>query len=177
MDTQQYWDLIDEARRTATDAADAGAVAERAAALLAARPRAEILGAQQAFWDLMADSYRAELWAAAYLVNGGCSDDGFEYFRGWLVLQGREVFERAVAEPDSLAALPAVRTAAADGEELECEDALGIAWEAHRTAAGEDLPDGCFTITYPAIQFDRDFEDEAETARRLPCLAALFAQD
>ena len=22
-----------------------------------------------------------ELWGAAYLINGGCSDDGFEYFR------------------------------------------------------------------------------------------------
>jgi len=25
---------------------------------------------------------------AAYIINGGCSDDGFEYFRRWLVLQG-----------------------------------------------------------------------------------------
>ncbi|MFE5591185.1 DUF4240 domain-containing protein [Streptomyces sp. NPDC056549] len=33
---------------------------------------------------------------AAYMVNGGCCDDGFDYFRGWLIAQGRNVFERAV---------------------------------------------------------------------------------
>ena len=38
------------------------------------------------------------LWDAAYLINGGCSDDGFDYFRGWLVDQGRETFERCLAE-------------------------------------------------------------------------------
>lgn len=44
--------------------------------------------------------------AAASLILGGCSDDGFEYFRGRLIAQGREVFERSVADPDSLADLP-----------------------------------------------------------------------
>ena len=28
----------------------------------------------------MADSYRSSLWAAAYVINAGCSDDGFGYF-------------------------------------------------------------------------------------------------
>jgi len=40
----------------------------------------EIAGAAQTFWDLMADSYREYLWGASYLINGGASDDGFEYF-------------------------------------------------------------------------------------------------
>jgi hypothetical protein len=50
-------------------------------------------------------AYRADLWAAAYLMMGGCSDDMFEYFRLWLVAQGREVFERVLEDPDSLADL------------------------------------------------------------------------
>jgi hypothetical protein len=40
----------------------------------------------------MADSYQGDLRAAAYLINGGASDDGFEYFRGRLITQGREVY-------------------------------------------------------------------------------------
>jgi hypothetical protein len=175
MDKQRFWDLIAEARRTGGE--DADAVAARAAGLLAARPTADILGAQQAFWDLMADSYRAELWAAAHLINGGCSDDGFDYFRGWLITRGRDVFERAVAEPDTLAGLAEVRAAAEDCEELECEDALGVAWTAYRAATGEDLPGDCFTHCYPGLHFDGDFGDEAGTARRLPRLAALLALD
>ena len=26
-------------------------------------------------------AYAVDMWGAAYLINGGCSDDGFEYFR------------------------------------------------------------------------------------------------
>ena len=36
-------------------------------------------------------------------MNGGCSDDGFLYFRAWLISEGRAVFEEAQANPDSLA--------------------------------------------------------------------------
>lgn len=48
-------------------------------------------------------SYDWKLWAAAYLINGGCSDDGFDYFRAGLILQGRKVFNEALADPESLA--------------------------------------------------------------------------
>lgn len=47
----------------------ADAVAARAAGLLAALPPAQISSAAQALWDLMADSYRNGLWAAAHLIN------------------------------------------------------------------------------------------------------------
>jgi hypothetical protein len=53
----------------------------------------------------MKRSYKWDLWGAAYVVHGGASDDGFEYFRRWLISKGRGVFERVVAEPDDLADL------------------------------------------------------------------------
>jgi hypothetical protein len=47
---------------------------------------------------------RGDVWAASLLLNGGySSDDGFEYFRNWLIGQGRSVYEAALANPDSLA--------------------------------------------------------------------------
>ncbi|MEU6802989.1 DUF4240 domain-containing protein [Streptomyces neyagawaensis] len=181
MDTNEFWSIVDEARRTAAASEEpdgAEAVAERAAALLAARPAAEIVAAQQVLWDLLGTSYRAPLWAAAYTINGGCSDDGFDYFRGWLVLQGREVFERAVTDPDSLAGSPVIRRASEDWAEVECERTLGIAWDAHLVATGEELPPDCFRIRYPALDpsWNFDFDDWAETERRLPRLAALYAR-
>ena len=39
-------------------------------------------------------------------MNGGCFDDGFRYFCPWLISEGRETFERALADPESLAELP-----------------------------------------------------------------------
>ncbi|MCX4396629.1 DUF4240 domain-containing protein [Streptomyces sp. NBC_01767] len=177
MDTTDFWNLIDDARAQVTDPEDAEAVVERASALLAARPRDEIVVAQQLLWDLMAASYRAPLWAAAYTINGGCSDDGFDYFRGWLIAQGREVFERVVADPDTLAELPVIRAAAPEGLEMECERTLGIAWDAHRTATDEDMPDDSFTLDYPDLdpEWDFDFDDAERVALRLPKLDALYA--
>ncbi|GAA4010849.1 hypothetical protein GCM10022247_36370 [Allokutzneria multivorans] len=165
MDVHQFWQLIDDARGRAGDPEDGEAVSAVASALLSARPRAEIVAAQQVLRDLMADSYGAPLLAAARVINGGTSDDGFEYFRGWLITRGREVFERAVADPDTLAELPAVRAAADDGEERECEAALGIAVDAYFAATGEWIPAGAFTIRYPEL-------DGSE--HRLPRLEALF---
>ena len=75
---------------------------------------------------MLAASYREDLWGAAYLINGGASDDGFEYFRGWLMTQGRAVFARAVADPDSLAELPAVPAAALTGEEFEARADVAV---------------------------------------------------
>ena len=42
----------------------------------------------------------------------GCSDDGFDYFRGWLIARGRQAFDQAVADPDALANLAVIRSAA-----------------------------------------------------------------
>ncbi|MGW7382798.1 DUF4240 domain-containing protein [Streptomyces sp. NPDC054794] len=190
MDVEHFWDLMEQARdraadgtdptdatdaSEATDATDAEAIARQATALLAAHEPRQILDAQQILWDLMAASYQAPLWAAAYLVNGGCSDDGFDYFRGWLITQGRTTFERVVADADQLAELPVVRAAAAEFLELECEETLGIAWNAYRTATGTELPGGSFTINYPALDaaWNFDFEDHGRIAAQLPRIAAL----
>ncbi|MCX5304839.1 DUF4240 domain-containing protein [Streptomyces sp. NBC_00160] len=173
MDKQTFWQLIETARADAPE----HEVAPRAAELLAQRPESEIAAAQQVLWDLLAESYRAPLWAAAYVINGGCSDDGFDYFRGWLLTQGREAFEAALADPDSLAGHPAVRGAATGGAgDLEDEDALSIAWTAYEAATGRELPADSFTISYPELDpsWDFDFDDTDETSARLPRLSALF---
>ena len=176
---QRFWQLVEEAREVSCGRVGVGgdAVAHTAAALLARREVGEIVAAQQALWTLMAISYRSPLWAAAYLINGGCSDDGFDYFRGWLILQGQETFERVVADPDALAELAAVRAAAAHGVDLDSEEALSIAWEAHRRATGEQLPAGSFSVRYPELDqaWNFDFDDMGEMRRRLPRLAALYA--
>ncbi|MEU3772196.1 DUF4240 domain-containing protein [Streptomyces sp. NPDC032472] len=172
MDKQTFWKLIESARADA----EPDRVAEHAARLLALRPAAEIAAAQQVLWDLLAESYRSPLWAAAYVINGGCSDDGFDYFRGWLLTQGEEAFTRALADPDSLADHPAVREAAAEGLELWDEEALSIAWTAYTEATGRELPADSFTISYPPLDpaWSFDFDDTTETATRLPRLTALF---
>ncbi len=124
---------------------------------------------------LLAVSYRNALWAAASLINGGCGDDGFQYFRGWLIVQGREVFDRSVADPDSLADLPVIGPPTLDRPPVECEETLYIAMRAYRAATGAELPAEAFTIRYPEPDagWDFDFDDRTKLEQRLPRLTAL----
>ncbi|MEM9971024.1 MAG: DUF4240 domain-containing protein [Pseudomonadota bacterium] len=48
----------------------------------------------------MSESYRTDIWALAYILGDGCSDDSFDAFRAWLILQGRAVYEATLADPD-----------------------------------------------------------------------------
>lgn len=68
-------------------------------------------------------------------MNGGCSDDGFEYFRAWLISRGKKVYEKAMADPDTLAE---VCDPESDCHELE--EFMGLADEAYRARTGQDMP-------------------------------------
>lgn len=92
MDNKQFWQIIELAEQ------DAGKLLQTLTVL---DPEA-ILAFNRHFRVYMAKAYTSSLWAAAYIVNGGCSDDCFDYFRAWLIAQGNEVYENAVANPDSL---------------------------------------------------------------------------
>ncbi|MBC7292429.1 MAG: DUF4240 domain-containing protein [Actinotalea sp.] len=172
MDPSELWDLIETARDEVADPTDADTVAEVIAAYLEERGAAVVVAFDAALRAVVDESYTTPLWAAAYLINGGASDDGFEYFRGWLVAQGRDVFEAALAEPDSLADVPAVRAAVAEGEELESEAMLAVAWDVYESLTGDELP-GTDRAALPGLEPMWDFDDEDEMRLHLPRLAAL----
>ena len=57
------------------------------------------------FQQKLNQSYTWELWAIAYMAFGGCSDDGFECFRGWLISEGKVVFDKMVQNPEIIVEL------------------------------------------------------------------------
>jgi hypothetical protein len=63
----------------------------------------DVAASEVAFDEQMKRSYSWDLWGAADVVHDGASDDAFEYFRCWLISKGRAIFEKVIAEPDSLA--------------------------------------------------------------------------
>src|ERR1700733_10022611 len=138
MRTDDFWAVID--RPTADRPGSPAEGAKRAIADLAARDPDEIVAWGRHLDKVMAASGKEDLWAAAYLINGGASEDGFDNFRGWLIAHGRDVLARAVREPDSLADLPTVRAAADTGAVFEAEEVLSIARDAYEQATGGELP-------------------------------------
>src|SRR4051812_26519959 len=100
VDVAQFWQLVDAAR--AATSSDGDAVAEVLGQALRRLAPEEIIAFDGLLWEQMARSYQWSLWAGAYVINGGCSDDAFDYFRGWLLAQGQAVFESALSDPDTL---------------------------------------------------------------------------
>lgn len=112
-----------------------------------------------------------------YLINGDCSNDGFDYFRGWLIAQGEAMFERALADPDTLADVVELSSDSVELADLELEDMLGVAYYAYEKNTGQELPevawDGPRHPDEPAgKRWDED--DDAGYFARLPWLAAMF---
>ncbi len=83
-------------------------------------------------------AYRWDLWGAAWVLLDGCSDDAFDFFRCWLIGQGREVFEGALHDPDALADLLDDFDEEIDGDG---EDLGYAADEAYEQLTGLVMPD------------------------------------
>ncbi len=168
MTVDAYWALIDQARARAADA-DADAVAAALTGLLTEAGVDAVRDADHAYRSLAATAYGWPLWGAAYVINGGCSDDGFEYFLGWLIGQGRDVFERAVAEPDSLAEV----VTGDDMDQVFSEDMQAAATTAAFALTG-GWSTGATKVPLPELDGGWDFDDSGEMAARYPRLAAIF---
>jgi hypothetical protein len=104
MPAEEFWRIIERATESAHEP-DAHVAALRMA--LCELTLEEITSFEAAFRKYLNKAYTWDLCGAAYVINGYCSDDTFEYFRRWLVSRGRAVYEGAVANPDSLAQLGA----------------------------------------------------------------------
>lgn len=96
-----FWTLIDSSRKAAQG--DAETHLQMLNEALRELPAGDLVSFQHWFDDYEARADSWALWGAAYLIGGGCSDDGFLDFKGWLVSRGEKVFEAAVTDPDSLA--------------------------------------------------------------------------
>jgi predicted DNA-binding WGR domain protein len=173
-----FWRLIDLSRK--------GSEGDPYAQLDNLRPRLmklseeELRSFDRVFWELMNESYRADLWGAAYLIKGGCSDDGFDYFRAWLIMQGEQAFTGALKDPDGLA--PRARRGEEQGSEFEFEDIMGIAAavfeeKTGRTDFNEDQPTQPATLVGD-LETWADVDSTAENTRRLyPRLCKLFLDE
>jgi hypothetical protein len=96
-------------------------------------PVSEIIDFGSHFHECIERANDGRLWAAASVIMRGCSDDSFDYFLGWLIAQGRPVFEAAFADPDSLAG---VESAGGWGKSPQLEEILSVDVDACRERTG-----------------------------------------
>jgi hypothetical protein len=163
VDREAVWRVVAYARAESNDDVDrtAGIVME----LLVEQQIENIVAFDRALYELVAQAYTPQLWAAAYIINYGTTDAGFEYFAGWLIAKGEDVFEAAIEDADSLTDIVDIDGAA------ECESMLYVAQYAYERRMGREMPIG-HRLSPPS---DVTLLSESELPRLCPRLWAKFS--
>ena len=102
MTKDKFWKIIDNARAI-VPALEAEPLRESLYKQLLKLSPDELVGFDCAWQEYRRIANSPQLIAAACIINGGTSDDRFDYFKNWLILQGQYVFRQALKEPDALA--------------------------------------------------------------------------
>jgi hypothetical protein len=170
MPADRFWILIG---KTSPYEADPERQIEALRQALSELSATEIEAFERAFHEQQRRAYSWDLWGAAYVMNGGASDDGFEYFQRWLISKGRKIFEAALADPDSLATMITTR----EPEDLyDFELFAYVAREVWEEKTGLDADRFPYTGAPPAAQPAGEpfAEDPDHLAKRYPKLWARF---
>lgn len=165
LDEDLYWAIIANSLKETTNQEDQEVflIAE-----LEKMTKVEMIGFRLRTDKLLYDSYNQELWCAAYIINQGCSDGGFEYFRCWLISKGKDVFYATKANPDSL-----LKEIEHDKGEFEFEGFWYVAMNAFKNTTEKELFSyidyDTFTTNdenYPILNFAWNV-DEPETMQEI----------
>ena len=173
MNKDRFWALIEESQKTIEpdqSSSNQDIQVKRLKGILRGLAPDEIIAFDRTFMELSIGAYRWELWGAAYSIEGGCSDDGFADFLSWLISMGRDVYENALVDPESLATI-----STEPGDRLtRFEEFAYIASNVYDEKAGDEvMPD--HGIRYPKEPAGKEWKEDKEELKRLyPKLWAKF---
>jgi hypothetical protein len=166
MESKKFWKIIENTKSESSgDYEKQQSLLERELLKLTAK---EVLEFDNKFRTLRGKIYTWDFWAAAYIINGGCSDDCFSDFRGWLIGQGKSIFESAVQNIETLSKLKETN----DGD---WEGLSYISTDIYKKKTGNDMPNE-IQENFEIIGEEWE-EDENELKNRFPKLYAKFGME
>jgi hypothetical protein len=174
MELERFWKIVELSRRLIEPSraeGNMGRQLEELRNLLLNLPDEELVGFRDCLLEQMDAAFQWELWGAAYIIAGGCSDDNFADFRGWLISMGRGVFERALSDAESLVDV-------ADAPEVEdvfFEEFLYVPARVYEEAAGREIPAYAGHLRRVPTG-DRWSEEGDDLKRRFPRLWKKYAE-
>lgn len=172
LDEDLYWEIIDKSLKNTSnqDAQEQYLTTEISKLTLQ-----QIIGFRLRTDKLLFDTYTSEMWCAGYVINGGCSDDMFEYFRNWVISRGKNVYYKAKENPDSL-----IDYIDEELEFYEFESFWYVANNAFEKRTGKNLYDyisddfNTNEGNYPNFDFTWQEEDPESMKKICPKLFAKF---
>lgn len=175
-----FWELLETAKKKGEDLEEQH---EWLGNHLSKRSVMDIVMFDYFFNQAYYKSYTSKLWAAAYIVMGGCSDDSFDYFRAWLLYLGKDSYEAILTNPEKL--IPHLKELEEEGDVPEFEDLLYVASIAYEEKTGFD--DEQYYNLYkklsgdnyvqPTMEFDWDEDDEEGLREKFPLLWERYAEN
>lgn len=180
MTESYFWQLIDDCGDQGDDSLQH---LEWLVSRLAKKSVLDILTFDSILQEHYRKSYTSDLWAAAFIAMGGCSDDCFDYFRAWLLYLGKEVYFEAIKDPESL--VPYFELLKEQEEIPQLEELLSAASDAYEEKTGHDFEE--YLELYdqlmknddsePEIDFDWDEDDDESLRQKFPVLWEAFGED
>jgi hypothetical protein len=164
-----FWKLIDHSKKECDG--DSESQRDLLRTSLEERERTDIVDFGRIFEELSNRAYTWDLWGAAYLIHGGCSNDAFFDFRGWLIAMGKHIYEGALKNADSLALI------VDEDEDCTYEGFQYVAEEAWKHKVGPGGPKySCSDCVPPSEPTGERWSEEGDDLkRRLPRLWKRFA--
>lgn len=162
MNEVKFWELVQSAHEQSGGDMDQKCELIRAA--VAGLSKGDAVAFSRIFDAMMIKAYAWPLWGAAYVINGGCSDDSFIDFRASLISRGRKKFDSAMDDPDSLA------TEEFDEESWFYEGYQYAVFDGVESAAGS-VPD---RAPYPTAPSGKEWSEDDVDAL-FPLLSQKFA--
>jgi hypothetical protein len=166
MESEKFWKIIETTKsKSLGDYEKQQSELEKELTKLTANG---ILEFDNKFRTLRGEVYNWNFWAAAYIINGGCSDDCFSDFRGWLIGQGQSIYENAIQNIETLTELK-------ETNEGDWEGLSYIATDVYEKKTGNDMPQGIqenFEIAGEEWE-----EDENDLKKRFPKLYTKFGME
>lgn len=160
MDAHQFWTLVERVHQDANGVMDTKCTLLKQA--LADLPDEDLKRFAAHFDRLDAEAYTWPLWGAAYVLNGGCSDDAFMDFRATLISMGRRIYEAAMEDPNSLGGVQFDRNDPCyEGFQYAVSDALEARWGElparevvlPREPSGEEWDEETVESLYPGLKY------------------------
>jgi len=163
MNEDEFWNLIEKSRLAANYNYQKQ-INSLKTILLTLAP-ADIEKFDNTFTALLAATYDYKLWGAAFVINGGCSDDCFDYFRQYLIGNGKERFYKTIKDPETCVSWMKSEEQGETWEGLQYS-AMG----AYKEKTGKDIPK-----TYqPKFEIKGKPFDEETVMKEYPKLAKKF---
>jgi hypothetical protein len=131
LDEDLYWSIIDKSLNNTKNQDNQEQFLIKEIGTLTPK---QMIGFRLRTDKLLFDTYNSDMWCAGYLMNGGCSDDGFEYFRNWVISRGKDTYYKAKQNPDSL-----ISEVDENAEMYDFESFWYVALEAFEQKTGKDL--------------------------------------